>query len=1016
MAEAVTYAELDVDYCTRSYGDGIGAGGGACLADRGFGWPDNSRRAGVSLSQYVGNGAGLTGATDSKKFTLIGSVRKTANDSANQVIFTGVTAFSTDHRFLLRCNSSNQLQVLGLNAAGTVILDVTTPTDSFQIADGWIHFAISVDLSDSGKRHCLINGAEVGTWNTYTDDSIDFTVVEWAIGAYPLGTVHFDGVIGRLWFEDDFYVDLSDADNLALVWDASGETGMPVYLGPSGENITGSPPIVFQAGGTWDVAFGTGGDFGNLFGTVTEVPFATGQHKCFNTLKSCQDRDNFNATTVTHRFAMPALHLADDIDAIPCVRAVQMSPGQISLGEDLGIRASVSVAFEDFLWPDTGEGFDKYYAERTYDPYSQGTFWGKFRARQPFLRGKALRIIRGTADQAIADMETRHYFVESFDGPSPRGLFQITAKDGLKLADDDRAKAPAPNTGYLQAAITDSDTAATLVPAGVGDDEYAASGYLCIGGNEIVSFTRSGDSLTIARGALGTTAQAHNAQDRVQTVLRYSGDDAADIVNDLLLNYTDLASGNLPVADWQEETAAFLLNVYTATIAEPTGVATLLAELVQQAGLVLWWDAEAQQVRLRVLRAIPAEVELIDADVYLAGSLEVREQPNKRLSQIWTYYGQVDPTKPLSELDNYRSIEVTVDLEAQADYGSPAVKAINSRWIPALGRSIATRLNDILLGRFRDPPRQVQFALLRHGDYDVNLGDTRRVAGWSIQDETGASDEIPVQVTSLSERDSDKLVEAEEVLFRQYQTADLDDRVITIDTDYLDFNLRAVHDTLFPAITAQDVSNGVTLTCIIASGAIVGASSTGVRAFDVGSFPAGLPILLVVNGRIQGAGGRGGKGGYANAAVFPPVEVAPEDGEGGGTALYTRQAITLELNTSGEIWGGGGAGPGGSARGVSNQYEGGAGGGGQGKKPGKGGVAVAPGKDGTDATPEAPGVGGKGDAPWGNEGGDGGAKGQPGDSSSFSSASPGSAGNAIDGVSYVTVSVNDGDRAGPEVN
>lgn len=746
-----------------------------------------------------------------------------------------------------------------------------------------------------------------------------------------------------------------------------------------------------------------------VYGTApcTAEVGVTGAIKCFNTKVTCQDSANYTPATVTLRWAVPALHLSQDIDAIPCVRSVAMTPGVISLGGDLGVRSTVTVTLDDFPWPDTGEGYDKYYAERTYNPFTQGSYWGKFRARQPYLRGAALRIYRGTPGQALSEMEIRHYFVEASNGPTTGGQFQIVAKDALKLADDERAKAPALSQGYLLAAITDAATSATLSPSGIGDDEYPASGYVCIGGNEVCSFTRSGDALTLTRGQLGTTASAHNGDDRVQLVLRYAAADPADIIYDLLTGYTAITSGMIPLANWQAETAAYSQNVYTATITEPTGVNSLVAELVEQAGLALWWDEIAEQIRLRVLRSIPTDATLYDSETIMEGTLQVTEQPTKRLSQVWTYYGQVDPTQALTNLDNYRSAELTVDPSAEVDNGSPQIKTITSRWIPALGRSVAARLNAIQLGRFVAPPRRVNFALLRDGNYPVELGDGLRVGGWSIQDETGAATTIPVQVTSINQEDDRSVVEAEEVLFTQYDEADLLDRVITIDSHYNDFNLRAVHDSLFPTLTDADVSAGVTLTVVVAEGVRIGATVAGTsgHAFEIGTFPSGLPIYVVINGLVQGKGGYGGDGGDNTKS--------PTNGQDGGTAIYTRQAIHIVLNSTGSIYGGGGGGAGAARYGTKN---GGGGGAGKGNTPSAGGNATPFASPGGPSTYLTNGYAGPGEAPSGKDGGAGGGRGAAGESAEYGSATPGAAGRAIDGVSYCTFDVNDGERFGTEVN
>ena len=178
---------------------------------------------------------------------------------------------------------------------------------------------------------------------------------------------------------------------------------------------------------------------------------ATGTIKCFNTLATCQDRANFTNVPVTLRFAVPTDFLPSNIECIPNIKDISFDPSVVSLGKDLGQRATLTVNFFDHRHSDTGAGFDKYLADspssRDYNPYEQGTFWGKFRKRQQFMHGVPIRWIQGSVDEALADMEVRHFIVDSFAGPDNNGNFRIVAKDPLKLADGDKALAPVANTG-----------------------------------------------------------------------------------------------------------------------------------------------------------------------------------------------------------------------------------------------------------------------------------------------------------------------------------------------------------------------------------------------------------------------------------------------------------------------------------------------------------------------------------------------------------------------------------------
>jgi hypothetical protein len=721
----------------------------------------------------------------------------------------------------------------------------------------------------------------------------------------------------------------------------------------------------------------------NGAGTCPAVLGTSSPAKCFNTAKTCPVRVSFVNAPVTLRFAVPAEYLPASIDAIPSVKAVSFTSATISLGENLGQRASLSIVLSDHRHPDTGPGFDEYVTERSYNPFTQGSFWGKFRARQPYLRGRKMRLIRGLLGQSLAEMDTRHYVIDSFDGPAPDGTYTLTAKDVLKLADDDRAQAPKLSNGFLVAAITSSATTCTLSPSGVGAAEYPASGKVAIGGKEICSFTRSGDVLTLTRAQNNTVAAAHSAQDRVQLVLSYTGADVADIISDLLQTYAGIPSGYVPLSAWQTETDAFLQTVYTAVIAEPTGVNKLVSELVEQAALAMWWDDANQQIRLQVLRAIPPTAAVLDDDNLMAGSLRNKEQPDKRLSQVWTYFAQRNPLEPLDNTDNYRSVALTVNLQAQSDYGTPAIKKVFSRWIPALGRTVALRLNALQLGRYSDPPRLFNFDVFRHGPESVVMGGGHYIRYWHLQDDTGARISVPVQVTRLNPGADRYQVEATEVLFQEIDGGvTTGERVLIVDSNINNLNLRDAHDSIYPAPTGTEE-----VRCIIEAGVIVGSASTSLPAFDVGSWPAGVVITLEVVGRIQGAGGNG---------------ATPGDGQPGGLALYVRFAITI-IEQAGEIWGGGGGGAGFSFFGTAI-----GGGGGAGQLPGLNGYG-----EGTPATAEAGGL------PRSPSAGDGGGPGLAGESvasgAGFTGGAGGAAGKAIDGVSYLTVSGSVGDRRGGTV-
>jgi len=296
---------------------------------------------------------------------------------------------------------------------------------------------------------------------------------------------------------------------------------------------------------------------------------------------------------------------------------------------------------------------------------------------------------------------------------------------------------------------------------------------------------------------------------------------------------------------------------------------------------------------------------------------------------------------------------------------------------------------------------------MRRGASLPEPGGGYQLKWYGSQNEAGEIISAPIEVTSIVPMADRLHVEAEEMLADTIVGDDLNDRSITIDTNLLNFDLYPTYVTIFGAPTDQDVIDGVYLTVTVNEGVIVGSSTTSGIAFRVDStpWPTGFPILIVINGRIEGAGGRGGDSASNSngngSAGFP-----------GGTALYTRKAISL-TTTNGELWGGGGGGGGSSAQPGGPPNTGG-GGGGAGQSPGAGGAALLAG-----GTPGNPGTTEAGGAP-GGFGGIGGGPGLSGSNGSPFSPFVGGAGAgpgaAIDGDSFVTDVGTVGDIRGPQVN
>lgn len=649
----------------------------------------------------------------------------------------------------------------------------------------------------------------------------------------------------------------------------------------------------------------------------------TGSDKCFNCFATCQDQPNYNKEIATARYSTSSAKIPASIDAIPNIASVSIRPTKLELGESIGIRASINITFKDSRFPDSGPEGDRYLSDRNYDPYTRGSYWGKFRARWPYVKGSDIRLIRGDTSQTIAQMETRHFIVEKVAGPDSSGTFTIQCKDALQLADGKQSQAPLISKGALDAAITTGTTSITLIPAGIGNADYPSSGLAQIGGEEVVTFTRVGDVMTIVRGQENTSAAEHDQDSRVQLCINYTGNTVTNIINNLLVNYANVPSSFIPLADWTKEDDTYIGRNYSAVIAEPTSVTKLINELLEQTASTIWWDDISKLIRFRVLRAVNSDAAVYDDDIIVGGSFSAVDQPDKRVSQVWTYYGQLSPLEKLDETKNYAATQATIDPESELNFnGVPSIKRIFSRWIPSAGQDAAQTLNDLILARYATPPRLISFNLQR-STFGVTpeLGGGYKAESRTVQDFTGATIQLPIQALQIKTSDSSYSILAEEVLYSS-TVAPVDPAIknVTIQENANNITLRAYFDSVWATINPGDTVN-----ISIEDGVTIGSSSTGLNALLFGDWPSGITINLTNNGIIVGKGGAGGTGGRV---VNETTVQNGSTGSSGGGAINITLGTTPVINIVNNNFiggGGGGGGGGGSAVGLFDAGQGGSG-------------------------------------------------------------------------------------------
>ena len=483
-----------------------------------------------------------------------------------------------------------------------------------------------------------------------------------------------------------------------------------------------------------------------VYGVGACAAIGAAANSCYNTRATCQYSAAFTSAVQTYRLSDSGIGLPPEVEAIPCIESVSIAPTRLTPLKGLGQRASINVILNDFAHHD--RVFDPYVADRAYAPEDQGSFWARFRARHKYYQGRTLRVMTGSilSPWDWACFQDRNYVIEKISGPDRSGKMTITAKDVIKLADNDRSTCPKASTSTLSADISAAATSLTLLPAGIGAAEYAVreqvtgSGYVRIG-SEIMAYTRSADVLTITRGgagAWGTTAAAHTAGDTVQLCASWSAANVATVILEMLgANYAGIPAAYLTSTAWASE-ASGVLSAYliTGIVSKPEGVNKLIAELAEQCMLMVWWDEVTQLIQIKGIAPPTVVTELTDDANLIMDTVQVEDDPTLRVSQVWVYYSRIDASgddKP----ENYRNLYVQADLNAEGadQYGEQRIKQIKSRWLTTAGpvAQIASRS----LNWLRDNPRAIRF-VLDGKDRDLDVGEAVDITSDAIQGASGA--------------------------------------------------------------------------------------------------------------------------------------------------------------------------------------------------------------------------------------------------------------------------------------
>ena len=560
--------------------------------------------------------------------------------------------------------------------------------------------------------------------------------------------------------------------------------------------------------------------------TFGQPRYVTGQQACFNTRESCQFPSAYDlGEPLRLKFSSQQGGQPSDGYYIPSLRSARSTPGRLNPGggnknaKALGERSSLTVTLVDH--PHDDRLVDPYRDTRDYNPLERGTFWTKWRARNPYWLNRKLEHVSGyLVDGQVVDAVTRTFFITDFAGPDSSGKVSIKAKDVLSQTDASKAQAPRASNGRLTSDLAEG---ATTFDLDGSETEYPTSGVVRIN-KELMGYTRSGTTMTVTRAQFNTEADDHDAGDVVQWCLPFQSEDPDVIAATLLTDYAGVESQYLDTLQWAQEVSDYIPRRYSTLITEPVAVSELLSELEETAQFMLWWDERAALVRMRAVRDPSGEevVELNDDRHLLEDSVVWRDLPDQLVTQVWVYYGQINPAEKLDETTNYRVVEKTVSLETESLYGQQRIRKIFTRWIPATGGGNAIDLGNIIARRYSRVPREAQFSLDAK-DRELWLADYIRIINRNRVDIYGQQLPVNMQVLEAQESEAGTVFS---YTANEYQSVgpapDPNEKIVSVASDFANINLYDFYIRDNPPPEGGEV-----ITFYIRNGATIGGYSVG---------------------------------------------------------------------------------------------------------------------------------------------------------------------------------------------
>ncbi len=549
-----------------------------------------------------------------------------------------------------------------------------------------------------------------------------------------------------------------------------------LVLHPSkGRNFVDDPTVLGSAVFS-NAQITEGFEEGHIINTTTNIvtTFCTatqsGGGECRNTLKSCQDRPNYQEILKTYSWCTQIADVPKGRHHLPCLfKEPKFTPTQILPQLGASVRGGVTFKVIDFKYHDIG--VDPYYRNRQFKQIDQGTYFNRWLANNPYYVNDTVRVKSGyIVNGEFSDYIEKEFIIDTIKtiakGKSDT-ILTFKCTDIIKLADKKRTLIPSPSNASLDSNLSSGAQGNFTLAANADLTLFPVTGTNVRIGDEVISYaSRSGlVCSTLTRGVPPTIAESHDIGDNVQPGYRFLGNPVA-IIHEILTKFTGIdsdiyipydAGRTVPSGTpdkWDDEITNWLPGIsLNRWIFAPSPAIQYINELCQSFQIDLWMDPISKKIELKTNTPPLANAPVLELneDINLIkGKTVIKELNKKRISTVIIRYDQKD-FRAGDDVGNfakqhYENAEFN-------DYGELLLFEMRSRFMNASHSTSVAQTAQRYVARFSTTPREITFQLDAK-DATLKTGDLTDITSTLLTNGDGIK--IPTRFQIIKENEIDQ--------------------------------------------------------------------------------------------------------------------------------------------------------------------------------------------------------------------------------------------------------------------